>query len=319
MERLGRLKRFFSPQLAELIVSGGAQDPLRSHRRELTVLFLDLRGFTGFAERVEPEEVMEVLRDYHAAMGELILAHEGTLERFTGDGMMVFFNDPVPVPDPATRALQLALAMRERASELSERWQRLGYDLGMAIGMATGYATIGAIGFEGRWDYGAIGTVTNLAARLCAEARSGQILISHRLSAMVPDGYEVAPAGALQRERLCPAGQSFQPTRWTHGPPGAGAALLRPALPSSAGSLRSRQTRFICWGGVAAGRSNPPGAWSDHRRTCPDAGSQVGHKAMDRMEANRLLTPQGETAHFPIETIADTSSRVIEEPHHGFR
>ena len=197
LERLGRLKRFFSPQLAELIVSGDAEDPLRSHRRELTVLFLDLRGFTAFAERAEPEEVMEVLREYHAAMGELILSHQATLERFAGDGMMIFFNDPVPVPNPAERALQLALAMRERAGKLHERWRRLGYDLGVAIGMATGYATIGAIGFEGRWDYGAIGTVTNLAARLCAEAGSGQILISHRLSALIPDQLEVAPAGDL--------------------------------------------------------------------------------------------------------------------------
>src|SRR5262249_54473692 len=131
LERLGRLKRFFSPQLPELIVSGDAEDPLRSHRPELTVLFLDLRGFTPLSERAEPEEVMEVLRAYHAAMGELILSHQGTLERFAGDGMMIFFNDPVPVPNPAERALRLALAMRERAGELHERWRRLGYDLGV--------------------------------------------------------------------------------------------------------------------------------------------------------------------------------------------
>jgi class 3 adenylate cyclase/CheY-like chemotaxis protein len=181
LERLGRLKRFFSPQLAELIVAGDAEDPLRSHRREITVVFLDLRGFTAFAETAEPEEIMGVLREYHAEMGGLILAHEGTLERFTGDGMMVFFNDPVPVPNPAERAIRMALAMRERATELRVKWTKLGYELDFGIGIAQGYATIGAIGFEGRWDYGAIGTVTNLASRLCDQARPTQILVSRRV------------------------------------------------------------------------------------------------------------------------------------------
>jgi class 3 adenylate cyclase len=180
LDRIGRLKRFFSPQLAELIVTGGADDPLRSHRREVTVVFLDLRGFTAFAETSEPEEVMGVLREYHAASGKLILDHEGTLERFTGDGMMIFFNDPVPVPNPAERAIRMALAIRERVGEMSVKWQKQGYDLLLGIGIAQGYATIGAIGFEGRWDYGAIGTVTNLAARLCGEARGGQILVNQR-------------------------------------------------------------------------------------------------------------------------------------------
>jgi class 3 adenylate cyclase/CheY-like chemotaxis protein len=185
LERLGRLKRFFSPQLAELIVAGGAEDPLRSHRREVTVVFLDLRGFTAFAETAEPEEVMGVLRDYHAAMGELILAHEGTLERFTGDGMMIFFNDPVPVPNPAERAIRMTLAMRDRVGELAAQWRKRGFSLDLGVGIADGYATIGAIGFEGRWDYGAIGTVTNLASRLCGEARPGQILAAQRLLAAV--------------------------------------------------------------------------------------------------------------------------------------
>ena len=197
LERLGRLKRFFSPQLAELIVSGGAEDPLKSHRREVTVVFLDLRGFTAFAETAEPEEVMGVLREYHAEMGRLILAHEGTLERFTGDGMMIFFNDPVPVPDPAARAVRMAVAMRERVAELIVTWRRQGYALDFGIGIAQGYATIGAIGFEGRWDYGAIGTVTNLAARLCGEARPGQILISQRLLGTVEELVEVEPVGEL--------------------------------------------------------------------------------------------------------------------------
>jgi class 3 adenylate cyclase len=181
VERLGRLKRFFSPQLADLILRGGADDPLKTHRREVTVVFLDLRGFTAFTETSEPEELMGVLHEYHAEMGRLILAHEGTLERFTGDGMMVFFNDPLPMPDAAERAVRMAVAMRDRAAELSVGWRRRGYDLDLGIGIAKGFATIGAIGFEGRWDYGAIGTVTNLAARLCAEARPGQILISPRV------------------------------------------------------------------------------------------------------------------------------------------
>ena len=181
VEQLGRLKRFFSPQLAELIIRGGADDPLKTHRREITVVFLDLRGFTAFAETSEPEELMGVLREYHAEMGKLILAHEGTLERFTGDGMMIFFNDPLPVPDAAERAVRMAVAMRERAAELALRWHSSGYELDLGIGIAKGFATIGAIGFEGRLDYGAIGTVTNLAARLCGEAKPGQILISPRL------------------------------------------------------------------------------------------------------------------------------------------
>jgi class 3 adenylate cyclase len=197
LERLGRLKRFFSPQLAELIVAGGAEDPLRTHRRQITVVFLDLRGFTAFAETAEPEEVMDVLREYHAAMGELILAHEGTLERFTGDGMMIFFNDPLPVPDPTERALRMALAMRDRVAQLATAWKRRGWELGMGVGIAQGYATIGAIGFEGRWDYGAIGNVTNLAARLCGEARAGQILISQRLLGTVDDLVECEPVGEL--------------------------------------------------------------------------------------------------------------------------
>ena len=178
IERLGRFKRFFSPQLAELILEGGTQDPLEVHRREIAVLFLDLRGFTAFADRAEPEEVIEVLNEYHTAIGELIGDYEGTLERFTGDGIMVFFNDPIEVPNPVERAIRLALAMRDRVGALTSRWNRRGYDLGMGIGIALGYATIGAIGFEGRWDYAAIGRVPNLAARLCSEARSGQILIN---------------------------------------------------------------------------------------------------------------------------------------------
>jgi class 3 adenylate cyclase len=197
VERLGRLKRFFSPALAEAIVGGGADDPLKSHRREITVVFLDLRGFTAFTETADPEEVMGVLREYHAAMGRLILEHEGTLERFTGDGIMVFFNDPVPIPDPAPRAARMALRMQSEVSRLAEGWQRRGYNLRMGVGIAMGFATIGAIGFEGRIDYGAIGTVTNLAARLCGEATGGEVLVSQRVVAALGDGFATQPAGEL--------------------------------------------------------------------------------------------------------------------------
>ncbi len=197
LERLSRLKRFFSPQLAELIVSGDAEDPLKTHRREITVVYLDLRGFTAFAETSEPEEVMGVLHEYHAAMGELILQHEGTLEHFAGDGMMIFFNDPVPIANPAEQAIRMTLAMRERVRELTVKWRKLGYELDFGVGIAQGYATIGAIGFEGRWDYGAIGSVSNLAARLCGEAKPGEILVTQRLVAVLDELVEAESAGEL--------------------------------------------------------------------------------------------------------------------------
>jgi adenylate cyclase len=185
LERLERLKRFFSPHLAELIVAGAAEDPLKSHRRQISVVFIDLRGFTTFAETNEPEEVMDVLWEYHAELGPLILEHEGTLERFTGDGMMVFFNDPVVVPNPEERAVRMAVAARDRIDALQTQWRRRGYSLGLGCGITAGYATIGAIGFEGRRDYAAIGSVPNLAARLCDHAEPGQILVSQRLFSAV--------------------------------------------------------------------------------------------------------------------------------------
>jgi len=187
LERVGQLKRFFSPQLAEAILAGGAQDPLRSHRREITVVFLDLRGFTSFTETADPEEVMGVLAQYHAAMGQLVQAHEGTLERFSGDGMMIFFNDPQPVPDAPARALRMALQMQSHMADLSGQWRRRGYELTMGIGIAQGFATLGGIGFAGRIDYGAIGTVTNLAARLCGEAAGGDVLVSQRVRGALQD------------------------------------------------------------------------------------------------------------------------------------
>ena len=197
LDKVSRLKRFFSPQLAELIVAGGADDPLKSHRREITVVFLDLRGFTAFTETADPEDVMAVLGEYHAAVGALVLDHEATLERFTGDGIMVFFNDPVPVPDPARRAARMAIAMQREVTRLAVGWARRGYQLAMGVGIAQGFATIGSIGFPGRIDYGAIGTVTNLAARLCGEARGGEILVSQRVQGLLDGEPACEPAGEL--------------------------------------------------------------------------------------------------------------------------
>ena len=214
MERLGRLKRFFSPQLAELILSGGADDPLKSHRREVTVVFLDLRGFTAFAETSEPEEIMAVLREYHAEMGQVILSHEGTLERFAGDGMMVFFNDPVQVPDPArARGAHGDDHARAACEELTAKWKKRGFDLEFGAGIAQGYATIGAIGFEGRWDYGAIGTVTNLAARLCGEAKPGQVLVSQRVLASVEDAGHRRTGGRAAAQGFSQTGAGVQRDR----------------------------------------------------------------------------------------------------------
>jgi class 3 adenylate cyclase len=197
LERLGRLKRFLPPQVAERIVAGGADDPLRSHRREVTVVALELRGFTAFAETAEPEEVMAVLHEYHRAIGALVLEHEGTLERLTGDGMTVFFNDPVVQPDAAERAVRMALATREHSRTLSAHWEKRGIELGLACGIAQGYATLGAIGFDARSDYAAIGTVTHVAARLCEHAVAGEILVARRMLASVEELVETEPAGAL--------------------------------------------------------------------------------------------------------------------------
>jgi len=180
-----------------LIVNGTADDPLKTHRRDLTVIYLDLRGFTSFAEAAEPEEVMEVLHEYHAAMGKLIVAHEGTLEHFAGDGMMIFFNDPVPVDDASARAVRMTLAMRESVDELTVKWRKLGHELDFGVGAAQGYATIGAIGYEDRWEYGAIGSVPNLAARLCGEAKPGEILVSQRFLSGVEELVEAEPRGEL--------------------------------------------------------------------------------------------------------------------------
>ncbi len=193
--RLGRLKRFLPPEIADRVVAGSADDPLVSHRREIAVVCLELRGFTAFAETTDPEDVMAVLQEHHTAAGRLVLEHQGTLERFTGDGMTVFFNDPVPQPDATGRAVRLALALRERSAELCARWRKRGVELGVGIGVAQGYATLGAIGLDARSDYAAIGIVTHMAARLSETAAPGEVLASQRVIAAVEGLFEMATAG----------------------------------------------------------------------------------------------------------------------------
>jgi GAF domain-containing protein len=195
IERMGRLRRFLPPQVADLIVASGTEKQLESHRREITALFCDLRGFTGFSESSDPEDVMALLRDYHAAIGEIIIKYGGTLERFAGDGVMVIFNDPVPVENPPLQAVLMALDMRIAIGRMIEKWRDLGHDLGFGIGIAHGFATLGTIGFEGRFDYAAIGTVSNVSSRLCDEAKPGQILISPRVRQAIDKAISVEPVG----------------------------------------------------------------------------------------------------------------------------
>jgi len=208
--RLARLKRFVSPQLADLIVAGGAEDPLVSHRREIAVVFIDLRGFTAFAENTEPERVMQALHEFHTAMGHIVQRYAGTLERFTGDGMMVFFNDPVPIPDPVKRAVELARDMRDAAGELAANWRKHGFELGAGLGVAYGYATLGAIGFEDRIDYSAIGTVTNLAARLCSEAPAGEVYLSQRVHAEIDGIFNTESLGPINIRGLSRAQTAYR-------------------------------------------------------------------------------------------------------------
>jgi adenylate cyclase len=197
LDRTNRLRRFLAPQLVELVVDTGDESFLQSHRREIVVVFCDLRNFTPFAESNEPEDVMGVLKDYHRVLGELIHEFGGTLERFTGDGLMVFFNDPVPCDDGASRAVRMAVAMRDRVRVLADGWVRRGHDLGLGIGVAQGFATLGTIGFEGRSDYAAVGSVTNLAARLCGEAAAWQILVTQLVSSETEDVARSEPVGEL--------------------------------------------------------------------------------------------------------------------------
>jgi class 3 adenylate cyclase/CheY-like chemotaxis protein len=195
LDRLSRLKRFVSPKIGELILSGEVDDPLKTHRREITVVFTDLRGFTAFGESAEPEEVMGVLRDYHATLGNIVVKHEGTIEHFAGDGVMILFNDPIELAEPELAAVRMALEMRDAVGNLSLNWRKRGHDLGFGVGVANGYATLGAIGFEGRRDYGAIGPVCNLSWRLCSEAKTGQVLVSQRVYGRIEAGVSAEPAG----------------------------------------------------------------------------------------------------------------------------
>ena len=197
LEHLGRLRRFLSQQIADLIVSANDDSVLDSHRREITVVFCDLRGFTAFSETAEPEEVMSVLGEFHAELGKLIFEFGGTLERFAGDALMMFFNDPFPTPDAPLKAVRMAVAMQERVAGLQAGWRKRGHDLALGIGIALGFATLGRIGFEGRFDYGAVGSVVNLAARLCGEALGGQILLAERAYAAVEGVVKAEPYGPL--------------------------------------------------------------------------------------------------------------------------
>lgn len=202
IERIGKLRRFLAPQLADLIVSRGDESILQSHRREIVVVFCDIRGFTTFAERAEPEEVMALLRDYHGVLGPVVARFEGTLDHYGGDGIMVFFNDPLPTPEPAKRAVEMAAAMRKMAAEVVTAWRRRGHTIGFGVGIAQGYATLGQIGFAERMDYTAIGTVTNLAARLCDEAKNGQILVAQRVAAAVEGMVSLEEIGDLSLKGL---------------------------------------------------------------------------------------------------------------------
>jgi len=231
--RVGRLKRFLAPQLAELIVSQGDEKILESHRREIVVVFCDLRGYTAFTETAEPEEVLDFLREYHGALGPLVSQFEGTLDQFSGDGIMVFFNDPVPCPDPAERAVKMAMAMREEAGKLIAAWRRDGCELGFGAGIAQGYATLGQIGFSERSGYTAIGTVCNLAARLCAEAKDGQILISSRVARAVEAIARLEDLGNLELKGLRRPVAAFDVVQSTSP------AAARPNLTVVAGDRRS--------------------------------------------------------------------------------
>jgi class 3 adenylate cyclase/CheY-like chemotaxis protein len=214
IERVGRLRRFLAPQVAEIIAASDGNSLLQSHRREVTVVFCDLRGFTAFTESTEPEEVMAVLRDYHKALGDLIYRYEGTLERFAGDGLLVLFNDPVQIADHAERAVRMALDMREGVGALLEAWRKRGHDLGFGIGIAFGYATLGQIGFDRRLEYAAIGSVTNLASRLSDEARNGQILISQRVYGLIEPLVEGAHIGDLTLKGFRRPMPAYEVIRW---------------------------------------------------------------------------------------------------------
>ncbi len=278
LERVGRLRRFLSPQVAEVVLAAGDEAYAEGHRRDITVVFADLRGFTGFAERAEPEEVWDILGQYHRSVGDLVMRFDGTLERFTGDGIMVFFNDPVPVDDAPARAVRLGVAMRARVQELAGSWRRAGHDLALGVGIAQGYATCGRVGFEGRYDYAAIGTVTNLAARLCAAAEPWQVLVTQRVSAAVEDLAVSRPVGELALRGFSRPGRHLRRGRPRRSPGGAMNALSgqpdRAVLEAlSRRSARSASTRSSSgwptsggsWGSTRSGSpwlSCPPCRWT---------------------------------------------------------
>ena len=197
LDRLGRLKRFFSPQVAASLVGAGGEELLKTHRREVVIAFLDLRGFTAFTDKVEPEEVMAVLADYHKVMGPLVMSNEGTLDRFTGDGMMIYFNDPIPLENPLLNCARMAVEMQKQFVPLREKWNKRSYGLDLGIGFAQGYATLGAIGFEQRFDYTCIGSVINHAARLCGEAKGGQILTNQKTYVRAEEFVEAEQLGEM--------------------------------------------------------------------------------------------------------------------------
>jgi class 3 adenylate cyclase/CheY-like chemotaxis protein len=213
IEKMGNLKRFLSPHLAEMVMAGEAADPLKPHRSAVTVVYIDLRGFTAFSQVSEPEEIMTVLNEYHAEMGALIQEFDGTIEHFVGDGIMVIFNDPVPVPNPTELAIRMVVAMRKKMADLKIIWQKRGYELDCGYGIAHGYATIGAIGFGGRWDYSTIGTVANLASRLCGEAKGPQIVINQKTLSYIEDIVETEPLGLLDLKGFSKPINSFNVIR----------------------------------------------------------------------------------------------------------
>jgi class 3 adenylate cyclase len=248
IQRLARLRRFLSPQLADLIVSAGSDGTasLESHRRQVAVLFADLRGFTPFAESAEPEDVMLVLREFHEVLGELVREMEATVGYFAGDGLMVFFNDPVPCEDPALKAVRMAVALRDQMAGLATHWRRLGHSLGCGVGITYGYATLGEIGFEGRVDYGAIGSIVNLASRLCGECEAGQILVSQPVFAAIEDHVDAEPLPPFTLKGFGRPVPAFNIARLKGQPAALGEALPGGLSPREAEVLRS----------VAAGKSS---------------------------------------------------------------
>jgi len=257
VERRAQLGQLFSPLLAAAIAACGGDEALKTHRREICVVFVDLRGFTAFTELAEPEEVMELLRAYHALMGRMVVAHAGTLERFAGDALMIVFNDPVPIDRPAERAVKMALAMQDAFPPLAAAWKRRGYELGLACGVAQGYATLGPVGFEGRWDYAAIGSVTNLAARLCAEASDSQVLVESKAMARIEDVVDASPIGPLTLKGFSRPVPAFAVERMRCAGLGSGDPWRREGL-------RQRAIRVGCDGvPKVIAFSGPPGPDTD--------------------------------------------------------